>query len=259
LSADRGQDESYDEYHSLGQQRVLEHEESSGSARWIADLLLLFDFWVEATTTEIWKQKVIEMPTGKHEPMTEVPCRHELEKMQLGFEALEAWKDTYLDEVVHFELRMTKKSAVEILAEFETATESDQRNRHRPAPAPAPAPGEEDGGLQGQSDLRRQGVFCYLIPVGSIWEAQGLLWGVLVDLKVPVKLSHDLHQDAKLPRGLWQHQTQPRHYQGAGALCESRWYLRSAWTSCLGPQTHFRKKLQDAELPRKHFGDGNLG
>jgi hypothetical protein len=139
--------------------------------------------------------------------------------MQLGFEALEAWKNTYLDEVVHFELWMTKKSAVEIFAEFETATESDQRNRHRPAPAPAPAPGEEDGGLQGQSDLRRQGVFCYLvIPVCPIWEAQGLFWDVLVDLKVPVKLSHDLHQDAKLPRGLWQHQTPLRHYQGAGAL-----------------------------------------
>ena len=135
--------------------------------------------------------------------------------MQLGFEALEAWKNTYLDEVVHFELWMTKKSAVEIFAEFETATENDQRNRHRPAPAPAP--GKEDG-LQGQSDLRRQGVFCYLvIPVGPIWEAQGL-WDVLVDLKVPVKLSHDLHQDAKLPRGLWQHQTQPRHYHCAGAL-----------------------------------------
>jgi hypothetical protein len=101
---------------------------------------------------------------------------------------------------------MTKKSAVEIRAEFETATENDRRKHLRPAPAP----GKEDGLQQGATNLLRQGVFCYLlIPVGPIWEAQGL-WDVLVDLKVPVKLSHEL-QDAKLPRGLWQHQTQPRH------------------------------------------------
>jgi hypothetical protein len=127
--------------------------------------------------------------------------------MQRGFEALEAWKNTYLDEMVHFELWMTKKSAVEIRAEFGTATENDRRKHLRPAPAPAP--GKEDG-LQGATNLLRQGVFCYLlvILVGPIWEAQGLV-DVLVDLKVPVKLSHEL-QDAKLPQGLWHHQTQPR-------------------------------------------------
>jgi hypothetical protein len=74
--------------------------------------------------------------------------------MKLRFEALEAWKNTYLDEVVHFELWMTKKSAVEICAEFETATENDQRNHHRQVQAPAPAPGKV-GDLQGQSNLRR--------------------------------------------------------------------------------------------------------
>ena len=120
--------------------------------------------------------------------------------MQLGFEALEAWKNTYLDEMVHFELWMTKKSAVEIRAEFETATENDRRKHLRPAPAP----GKEDGLQQGATNLLRQGgVFCYLlIPVGPIWEAQGL-WDVLVDLKVPVTQSfHRVYSSTRPSRDI---------------------------------------------------------